>query len=114
VAIARTATGLRVVRVTTKDAAKGTPETENAAVNLKAKSVFLRISVAEAICAFSYSTDGKKFHPAGNDIFVAQPGVWIGAKVGLFAIGSTNGHADYNWFRFVPLRQSARTPVRVQ
>ena len=114
VAIVRTSTGLRVVRVISKDAAKGTAETESGSVNLKAKSVFLRVSVAEAICSFSYSTDGKKFHPAGDDIFVAQPGVWIGAKVGLFSIGAANGHADYDWFRFAPLPRSAQTRARVQ
>jgi hypothetical protein len=39
----------------------------------------------------------------GND-FTAQPGVWIGAKVGLFCINPNinkrNGFADFDWFRF--------------
>ena len=59
--------------------------------------------VGEAICNFSYSTDGKRFQSVG-DIFVAKPGMWIGAKVGLFALAphgaETHGYADYEWFRF--------------
>jgi hypothetical protein len=33
--------------------------------------------------------------------FVAQAGVWIGAKVGLYALGG--GHADFDYFRFFRL-----------
>ena len=95
------------------DTAKGTPETEHGTVQLKTKSVFLRVSVVDASCVFSYSIDGTKFEQLG-DVFVAKPGVWIGAKVGLFAIGSAQGHADFDWFRFAPLEQSAQTRARAQ
>jgi hypothetical protein len=66
--------------------------------------VYLRVSVVgEAICNFSFSTDGKRFQSVG-DVFVAAPGMWIGAKLGLFALApvnaATRGYADYNWFRF--------------
>ncbi len=37
--------GPRLVRMTSIDAAKGTPETEHGSVQLKTKSVFLRVSV---------------------------------------------------------------------
>jgi hypothetical protein len=42
------------------------------------------------------------FNNAG-EIFVAQPGRWVGAKTGIFCTrtGKTNdsGYADFDWFR---------------
>lgn len=54
-------------------------------------------------CAFSYSTDGKKFIPLGES-FKAREGKWIGARVGLFctrpAISvNDGGWAEADWFR---------------
>jgi beta-xylosidase len=105
--------GPRLVQMTSIDAAKGTPETEHGSVQLKTKSVVLRVSINDAVCEFSYSTDGKTFERLG-DLFTAKPGVWIGAKVGLFTIGSGQGHADYDWFRFELPARSAETRGRVQ
>ena len=34
--------------------------------------------------------------------FVAREGRWIGAKVGLFALGAAGGHADFDFFRITP------------
>jgi hypothetical protein len=94
--------GLRVVHVVCKDAAKGGDEKETGAFEIKSTYVYLRVSVVgDTICAFSYSVDGRRFHELG-DIFKAEPGMWIGAKVGLFSIGSGHGYADYDWFRFGP------------
>ena len=67
----------------------------------------------DGVCEFSYSFDGKTFHSAGEK-FVAKPGVWIGAKMGLFSVGAGEGYADYDWFRFAPHEQSAQTPVRAR
>ena len=105
--------GHRLVRMTSIDAAKGTPETEDGSVQLKTKSVLLRVSVNDGVCEFSYSTDGKTFERLG-DLFKAKSGVWIGAKVGLFSLGSGEGYADYDWFRFELPGQSAQTRARVQ
>lgn len=105
--------GPRLVLMTSLDAAKGTPETELGSVPLKTKSVFLRVSVNEGRCEFSYSTDGKTFAILGEP-FTAKPGVWIGAKVGLFSIGAGQGYAGYDWFRFSPPEQSAQTRAHVQ
>jgi len=104
IAITRSPSGLRIIRVTCIDAAKETVETHAAAVDMNAKWVFLRISLTDdGVCGFSYSSDGKKFELLGNK-FVARQGVWIGAKVGLFSLGragtTTHGYADYDWFRF--------------
>jgi len=102
-AVEKTPTGVRIVRVICLDAPKGAAEKE-AGEELKSQLVYLRVSVVgEAICNFSFSTDGKRFQSVG-DIFVAEPGMWIGAKVGLFSLApheaATRGYADYGWFRF--------------
>jgi len=101
-AVVRSADGLRAVRVTCLEAQKNTSEKETGAVELKTKRVFLRIDVNQkAECRFSYSIDGKQFETLG-ETFIAQPGMWIGAKVGLFSLGPGHGYADYDWFRFGP------------
>jgi beta-xylosidase len=102
-AVEKTSTGVRIVRVICLDAPKGAAEKE-VFVEVKSPLVYLRVSVVgEAICNFSFSTDGKRFQSVG-DIFVAAPGMWIGAKLGLFALAPVNavthGYADYDWFRF--------------
>lgn len=54
------------------------------------------------MCSFNYSTDGKVFIDAG-DVFKATHGMWIGAKIGFFALrdGFINdaGSVDIDWFR---------------
>ncbi len=103
-AVVRTAEGLRIVRVLCLEAAKGTAEKEIGAAGLKVNRLYLRVKVSgDAVCEFSYSTDGKRFENLGDN-FKAQPGMWIGAKVGLFSLGpadtTSRGYADYDWFRF--------------
>lgn len=51
---------------------------------------------ADAICTFSYSTDGKKFTKFGKE-FTAQPGQWIGAKTGLFCTREKQVTNDGGW-----------------
>ena len=56
-----------------------------------------------AICAFSYSRDGKEFHLLGRE-FRTKPGKWVGAKIGLLAEATNDqspaGFADFDWIRF--------------
>jgi hypothetical protein len=52
---------------------------------------------------FSFSDDGETFAALG-EAFQAQPGRWVGAKVGLFAQRGSersreSGYADVDWFR---------------
>ncbi len=73
-------------------------------VDTKRSSCFFRVHVdSGAVCTFSYSFDGKNFRRIGRE-FTAVPGVWIGAKVGLFSVDpnitSGEGYADFDWFRF--------------
>ena len=80
--------------------------------------VYLRVTVTDdANCVFSLSRDGKKFETVGKG-FIAKPGKWIGAKVGLFALGpmgaTRRGHADYDWFRLELPEQSSQTRARAR
>ena len=104
IGVVRTSNKLRVIRVSCRDAAKQTAEAEDASIDLTSSRLFLRVSVRnDAVSRFSFSIDGKKFQELGNE-FVAKQGVWIGAKVGLFAVGTSatnvRGYVDSDWFRF--------------
>jgi beta-xylosidase len=72
----------------------------------------LRAAVEEgARCTFSYSVDGVEFMAADVPPFQATEGHWVGAKIGLFAVGAShggdgrtgangrNGYVDVDWFR---------------
>lgn len=68
------------------------------------KHVYMRLKVSKgAACQFYYSLDGKKFTAIGKP-FTAKEGMWIGAKVGLFATRSfannDSGWMDVDWIDF--------------
>jgi beta-xylosidase len=100
--VERAATGavLRLRRC--HEADKGAAETEDAAVPVPADALEVRVAVGEgAVCLFSWRRERRGFEPIGPS-FVAQPGRWVGAKVGLFASAAgpgPAGHADVDWFR---------------
>ena len=94
--------GFRLSQVVCKNADRGSEETINESVILKDASVYLRVHVnSDAQCTFSYSTDGKRYHTLGHQ-FTAQPGGWIGAKVGTFCSrlvrGNDGGRVEIDWF----------------
>lgn len=65
-------------------------------------SVFFRVTVAEgAVCTFSYSFDGECYSKVTGS-FIAAPGRWVGAKLGIFARNAMSsdspGYADFEWF----------------
>ncbi|MEY4385927.1 MAG: hypothetical protein RLY20_1210 [Verrucomicrobiota bacterium] len=72
---------------------------------LAGATVRLRVQVAESgECTFGYAASDGLF-TALEESFMTQPGVWIGARVGLYcshAAGATGGHADFNHFKFAP------------
>jgi beta-xylosidase len=98
----KTASGPRLTLRVCRDARNGSAEQEQWGADASASSVVLRVNVAAGgRCHFSYSTDGKRFQDVG-ETFVARPGHWVGAKVGLFALAGADagsGHADVDWFR---------------
>src|ERR1700712_4161525 len=83
----RSAAGLTLVYGTCRDADMGGVETETTVAPLDSSTIYLRMNMADgARASFEYSSDDKTYHPAGSS-FIANPGVWIGAKLGLFAQG---------------------------
>jgi hypothetical protein len=72
-------------------------------IKLTTQDIRLRVTVSKnANCLFSYSTDGKTFTELDTK-FIAKPGKWVGAKVGIFcsrAITTNDaGYALFDFFR---------------
>lgn len=86
------------------DAPSGSDEQIAEQCPLETNTVYVKVHIAapDARCTFSYSADGEHFTPVGSP-FMAKPGRWIGAKVGLFCVAETpaptGGYADVEWFR---------------
>lgn len=92
---------LRVVRC--RDADKGSAEEVLLTREVTSGDILFGVSVGPGgICRFSYGTDETELTEAG-DPFTAREGMWIGARVGFFALrdGFINdaGFADIDWFR---------------
>ena len=101
--VKKKAEGLFVSQTLVKDAESGAKGKESVAVALSGDTFYLRVKVSRnAVCSFSYSSDGIKFSPVG-EVFTARKGKWIGARVGIFAVGPGKtremGYADFDWFR---------------
>ncbi len=72
-------------------------------VAVSSNDIYLKVSVTEdAVCHFSYSENGKVFHPLGN-AFQSKPGRWVGARIGLFCLDpnlqESPGYTDFDFFR---------------
>ena len=65
-------------------------------------NMYLRMTVKDGICNYSYSLDGKRFKDAG-DPFTMREGKWIGAKFGFVAECKNRkeprGWLDVDWIR---------------
>ena len=108
----------QLVQMTCNAADKGKPQTETVLATLKPTAVdkidykpgihediYLRLQVTNAeagqphggkpIVHFSYSLNGKKFEPCGEE-FRMREGKWIGAKFG-FVSAETDQKADRGW-----------------
>ena len=95
----RTAKGIELIQMRAKDADRGSAE-QGTTAPIDAGDVYLRVIVTgDGACQFSWSRDGGKYSPLGAP-FIAREGKWIGAKLGLFAIGaaggSRGGHAEFD------------------
>lgn len=103
-AISQDDKGYKISQVRCKNAEKGTAEEVVAEKRIGTNTAYLRVKVSgpDAKCRFSYSEDGQRFTPIGEE-FAALPDKWIGAKVGLFATSASNArrgsYADFDWFR---------------
>ena len=85
-------------------ASDGKPETERVLAEFKPETdLYLRVKVRKGgKCEFEFGEDGTHFKTTG-ETFQAEPGRWIGAKIGIFCTRDTqtndSGYADYDWFR---------------
>lgn len=102
----RDATGSTIELVTCADANRSGREHIETARKLPSMpaQIDLRVDVdTSGVCRFSVCTDGTSFVPIGG-AFTSRAGLWVGAKVGLYAQGSpgarTRGYAEYEYFRF--------------
>lgn len=103
-AIVKTSAGVKIVQRTRLNADKGGAESDAPVIAAPGDVLYLRAVVDEkAMVRFFWSADGSVFHEAGAP-FPATAGRWIGAKIGIYALGANNagelGYADYDWFRF--------------
>lgn len=103
IAIERDQGSLLISQVVCREAMEGTPEAVVERVEASSSDLYLKVEVEEGgQCTFGYSYDGVSYRMLKQE-FLAKPGRWIGAKVGIFAcsVEKTNdsGYADYDWFR---------------
>jgi len=103
ISVEKTKEGIGINRYTCLNAPQKMAEIQIPGEKMETAGIYLQVQVSKgAVCRFAFSADGKKFKTLGED-FIAKPGKWIGAKVGLFAVSNkkTNdsGYADIDWFR---------------
>ncbi len=72
---------------------------------LEFEKVRFRVEVADGgLCRFGFAPEHGSFEPV-SEVFQAEPGVWIGARVGLYTVCTDmalGGYADFDYFRFAP------------
>ena len=102
VALTKTENGLSILQASCREAENGAPENVHESLPIKNEIVYLKVKVvAPGVCTFFCSQDGDTFTPIGKK-FPAQPGKWIGAKVGLVAVAPAEekaGHAAIDYIR---------------
>lgn len=103
-ALERRGTDVVLTQNVCRGASTGAHEKELAAVRAPSSTLYLRARVLDGgRTEFTFSHDGSAFTSIGEP-FQAQPGRWVGAKIGLFALrghepGREVGYADVDWFR---------------
>lgn len=78
----------------------------------KAAEIYLKLEVSsrkrqgnvpEMVCRWHYSLDGKKWMQISDKEFIAEPGKWIGAKMGFYCnrhhSKNDSGWLEIDWFR---------------
>jgi beta-xylosidase len=109
IGLVKTASGLRVSQTVSR-ARNGTDTAlESAGADVKSGAGYLALVLsADSRAQFSYSEDGKSYAALGAPITIAPiASSWIGAKFGLFAVGSPSavktGYADFDWIHVTPV-----------
>jgi beta-xylosidase len=94
--------GVYLIHSICKSADKNSSEEVQTITKIDQAKVYLRVQVSKGgKCSFSYSVDGNNFIAVSGD-FTAEPGRWIGARVGIYCIRQAtindSGYADFDWF----------------
>ncbi len=100
--------GIYIVCNETVKADKNNPETNISTLPVKSNEVYLQVRMNKgAVYQFYYSEDNINFTAIAKS-FVAKPGRWVGAKLGMFCTRNTitndAGFAEVDWFRTGPLK----------
>ena len=94
IAIVRTGVGCEIIcRINGRKLPLGKPASG---------SIRLRVQIVDGgECAFAFANEDGHFTTV-PETFQAQPGVWIGAKVGIYSTctAAAGGHADFDYVRF--------------
>lgn len=95
--------GLYISYVKCNDAEHGKTEVTEQLQKIPAGDLYFRVKVInDAVCTFSYSSDGKNFNDIASS-FKAVPGKWIGATLGMYCSRTQKindgGFVDIDWFR---------------
>ena len=103
ISLVKKADGIYLVQAVCKQADKKGQEKETVIGRFNANIIYLKVKVdRNAVCNFSYSENGNDYKDVGGS-FTAQPGRWIGAKLGVFCTRLTrtndSGYADFDWVR---------------
>ncbi len=103
IAVTKKEDGLYIGYVKCNDAEHGKAEVIEQVQKVSSGDLYFRVKVVkDAVCTFSYSSDGKNFTDI-NSTFKAVPGKWIGATLGLYCSRTQKindaGFADVDWFR---------------
>ena len=108
IAIEKAISGLQIIVAYCEKAEKQHPEQVQVLTPVTSSSVWLRLTInQQGQVQFYFSEDGQRFTPAGRS-FLAKPGKWVGAKMGLFCNqkekSNDAGYADFDWFRVEPFQ----------
>jgi beta-xylosidase len=107
-ALRSTDEGVKLIYVHGKGGKEGSAEKITDEISLPASidTFYFRVNmILEANCRFEYSLDGTSYLSIGEP-FLAVPGGWVGAKIGLFCMQTpvagkiSQGYADIDWIRF--------------
>jgi len=108
IGLRQTSAGPRIVRGVCRGADQGNRvEEETVGPLVSAGRAQLRVQVAEgASWIVSYSLDAGATWTSLGEPFAARQGVWVGARLGLFALTASGsgagGYADFPWWRVAP------------
>jgi len=81
-------------------------------LNFTGTTVWFKANVSDVgfKASFAYSTDGKNYHPIGNELQMGLGLDWTANRFALFNYNtsekSTGGYADFNWFHFSAINNS--------